>query len=194
MSRSPRNASARRLRRVAARMAWHRVDWRQRLGCTGSRANGRRRGATRRYVAPRSTGGHADCVGRSRSALGIDRRRREVASRIGERPLGTATSKNPSHDGIGPDSRAFASHGHGPDTVRPPICFFTPDSPNYAVAGTLTRVSFMPGLSCTSGKSIRFDTSGMRFCHPSVVLAHGGGAVGRRRAAKPHPTSVERCF
>ena len=148
MSRSPRNASARRLRRVAARMAWHRVDWRQRLGCTGSRANGRRRGATRRYVATRSTGGHADCVGRSRSALGIDRRRREVASRIGERPLGTATSKNPSHDGIGPDSRAFASHGHGPDTVRPPICFFTPDSPNYAVAGTLTRVSFMPGLSC----------------------------------------------
>ena len=149
MSRSPRNASARRLRRVAARMAWHRVDWRQRLGGTGSHANGRRRGATRRYVATRSTGGHADCVGRSRSALGIDRRRREVASRIGERPLGTATSKNPSHDGIGPDSRAFASHGHGPDTVRPPICFFTPDSPNYAVAGTLTRVSFMPGLSCT---------------------------------------------
>ena len=125
MSRSPRNASARRLRRVAARMAWHRVDWRQRLGGTGSRANGRRRGATRRYVATRSMGGHADCVGRSRSALGIDRRRREVASRIGERPLGTATSKNPSHDGIGPDSRAFASHGHGPDTVRPPICFFT---------------------------------------------------------------------
>ena len=161
MSRSPRNASARRLRRVAARMAWHRVDWRQRLGCTGSRANGRRRGATRRYVATRSTGGHADCVGRSRSALGIDRRRREVASRIGERPLGTATSKNPSHDGIGPDSRAFASHGHGPDTVRPPICFFTPDSPNYAVAGTLTRVSFMPGLSCdfsTPTNSDRYRT------------------------------------
>ena len=46
--------------------------------------------------------------------------------------------------------------------MRPPICFFTPDSPNYAVGGTLTRVSFMPGLSgsCSLRRTRRTTSTG----------------------------------